>query len=93
MKITQDVKDSLKFAVPTLRNIQFTFPYMHDGRLKTLNDVVKHYNSLKNNKNLPKELSQPMHLSENDRTDLVAFLKTLTDTEFLFNKRFAYQKE
>ena len=93
MKITQHVRDSLKFAVPTLRNIQFTFPYMHDGRLKTLNDVVKHYNSLKNNKNLPKELSQPMRLSENDRTDLVAFLKTLTDKEFLFNKRFAYQKE
>ena len=92
MKITQNPKDSLLFKVPTLRNIQFTFPYMHDGRFKTLNEVVKHYNSLQKRKNLPKELSKPMNLSDNDRTDLVSFLKTLTDTEFLFNPRFSYPK-
>jgi cytochrome c peroxidase len=92
MRITQNPKDSLKFKVPTLRNVQFTFPYMHDGRFKTLNDVVKHYNSLQENKILPKQLSKPMRLSDNERTDLVAFLKTLTDKEFLFNPRFAYPK-
>lgn len=93
MKITNKPEDYLHFKVPTLRNVQFTFPYMHDGRFKTLTEVIKHYNSLENSKNLPKQLSKPMNLSDNDRVDLVAFLKTLTDTEFLFNKRFSYPRE
>jgi cytochrome c peroxidase len=93
IKITYRNEDKQRFKVPTLRNIQFTFPYMHDGRFKTLTDVVKHYNSLGNNKNLPKELAQPMNLSDNDRVDLVAFLQTLTDKEFLYNKRFSFPKE
>ena len=93
IKITQNPKDSLKFKVPTLRNIQFTFPYMHDGRFKTLNDVVKHYNSLKQSSILPKEITKPMNLSDNDRTDLVAFMKTLTDKEFLSNPRFSFPRE
>ncbi|MBC7524979.1 MAG: c-type cytochrome [Flavobacterium sp.] len=93
MKITQNTKDSLKFKVPTLRNIQFTFPYMHDGRFKTLNEVIKHYNSLGGANNLPKELIKPMNLSDNDRADLVAFLKTLSDKEFLFNPRYSYPRE
>ncbi|NHM06905.1 c-type cytochrome [Flavobacterium sp. CYK-4] len=92
MKITNRTEDSLRFKVPTLRNIQFTFPYMHDGRFKTLTEVVKHYNSIQKTKGIPKELSEPMHLSDNDRTDLVAFMKTLTDTEFLYNPRFSYPK-
>lgn len=92
MKITHQQEDYLRFKVPTLRNIQFTFPYMHDGRLKTLTDVIKHYNSLERSKMLPKELNEPMNLSDNDRVDLLAFLKTLTDTEFLFNPKFAYPK-
>lgn len=89
-RITENPKDYLQFKVPTLRNIQFTFPYMHDGRFKKLMEVVKHYNSLGNDKNLPKQLQKPMHLSDNERVDLVAFLHTLTDTEFLFDKRFSY---
>lgn len=93
IKITNKKEDYLRFKVPTLRNIQFTFPYMHDGRFKSLTEVVKHYNSIGNNKILPKELSKPMNLSDNDRVDLVAFLKTLTDNEFLFNKRFSYPRE
>jgi cytochrome c peroxidase len=93
MRITQNVKDKQKFKVPTLRNSQFTFPYMHDGRFKTLNDVIKHYNSdLENSPTLAKQLQKPMNLSDNERTDLVAFLKTLTDKEFLFNPRFGYPK-
>lgn len=92
-KITNDNKDFLLFKVPTLRNIQFTFPYMHDGRFKKLTDVIKHYNSLGNDKNLPKQLQKPMNLSDNERVDLVAFLHTLTDSEFLFDKRFSYPKK
>lgn len=92
MKITNNEADYLRFKVPTLRNIQFTFPYMHDGRFKTLTEVVKHYNTPTRNKLLPKELAKPMHLSDNDRTEIVAFLKTLTDNEFLFNPRFGFPK-
>ncbi|WP_309612908.1 cytochrome c peroxidase [Flavobacterium sp.] len=93
IKITNKKEDYLRFKIPTLRNIQFTFPYMHDGRFKTLTEVVKHYNSLGNDKNLSKELVKPMNLSDNDRVDLVLFLTTLTDKEFLFDKRFSFPKE
>ena len=91
-RITEKSDDYLKFKVPTLRNIQFTNPYMHDGRFKKLTEVIKHYNSLGNNKNLPKQLQKPMNLTDNERVDLVAFLLTLTDTEFLFDKRFSYPR-
>ena len=93
IKITAKHNDNLRFRIPTLRNIQFTFPYMHDGRFKTLNEVIKHYNSLGHNKGLSKELANPMYLSDSDRVDLVAFLHTLTDKDFLFNKRLSFPKE
>jgi cytochrome c peroxidase len=94
MKITNNLKDKQKFKVPTLRNIQFTFPYMHDGRFTSLTEVVKHYNSeIHKSETLSSKLMKPMNLSDNDRVDLVAFLKTLTDQEFLFNPRFSYPKE
>ena len=91
-RITEKSEDYLKFKVPTLRNIQFTNPYMHDGRFLKLTEVIKHYNSIENNTNLPKQLQKPMNLTDNERVDLVAFLLTLTDNEFLFNKRFAYPR-
>jgi cytochrome c peroxidase len=91
MKITGDLKDKQKFKVPTLRNIQYTFPYMHDGRFQTLTEVIRYYNfNIQHSKTLAKELRKPMNLSDDDRTDLVAFLKTLTDKDFLLNKRFSY---
>ena len=65
---------------------------MHDGRFKNLTEVIKHYNSLGYDKNLPKELVKPMNLSDNDRVDLLAFLHTLTDKEFLFDKRFNFPR-
>ncbi|MBU3680926.1 MAG: cytochrome-c peroxidase [Flavobacterium sp.] len=92
MKITGKISDSLHFKVPSLRNCQFTAPYMHDGRFKTLTEVVKHYNSLKPHLLLAKQLQKPLDLSDNDRVDLVAFMKTLSDTEFLFNPKYAYPK-
>jgi len=93
MRITQNESDRQKFKVPTLRNVQFTFPYMHDGRFETLTEVIKHYNSgIVQSPTLSKKLQQPMQLSDHERTELVAFLKTLTDKEFLFNPRFSYPK-
>jgi len=92
-KITNNSKDKLKFKVPTLRNIQFTFPYMHDGRFSTLTEVVKHYNTgIHQSETLSLKLVKPMNLSDNERVDLVTFLKTLTDEEFLFNPRFSFPR-
>ncbi|SFB28916.1 cytochrome c peroxidase [Flavobacterium swingsii] len=93
IKYTQNPKDYLLFKVPTLRNIEFTYPYMHDGRFKTLTEVIKHYNlEFKTSKTLSKQLVKPMNLSDNERTELLAFLKTLTDKEFLFNSKYSFPK-
>lgn len=88
--ITQNGADSLKFRVPTLRNIAYTFPYMHDGRFDKLKEVLDHYADAidQSNRYLSPELRKTMDLSENDRRDIIAFLLTLTDRDFLFNKDF-----
>jgi cytochrome c peroxidase len=91
-RITEKPEDYLKFKVPSLRNIQFTNPYMHDGRFNKLTEVIKHYNSIGNKKNVSKQLKKSMNLTDNERVDLVAFLLTLTDNEFLFDKRFVYPR-
>lgn len=94
MLVTGKHKDSLLFKVPTLRNIEFSFPYMHDGRFKTLSEVLKHYNKgIVNHSTLSPELKRGMELSPNDRVDLIAFLLTLTDKEFLFNKNHSFPRE
>jgi cytochrome c peroxidase len=91
-RITNKIEDRMRFKVPTLRNIQFTTPYMHDGRFKKLSEVIKHYNSLGNDKSLPKQLKKPMNLNDNERVDLLAFLHTLTDLEFLFDPKYSFPK-
>lgn len=94
MRVTLDVNDSLLFKVPTLRNIEFTYPYMHDGRFKKLSDVLKHYTSgIQHSSTLSKELQQKITLSANEKVDLTAFLLTLTDKEFMFNPKFGFPKE
>ena len=92
-KVTNNVADKAKFKVPSLRNIALTAPYMHDGRFNKLTEVIKHYNSIGNKKNISKQLKKSMNLTDNERVDLVAFLLTLTDNEFLFDKRFDYPGE
>ena len=83
MRVTLDPKDNGAFKVPTLRNVALTAPYMHDGSLKSLEAVVDHYikggfdNPNKDNR--IKKLS----LSENEKQDLVAFLKCLSDSSFI----------
>lgn len=89
MRITQNPADSLKFKVPTLRNIQFTYPYMHDGRFRKLSEVVGHYTAL----DTPTPLDAPIRLRPEEKIDLIAFLLTLTDREFLFDARFGFPKE
>jgi cytochrome c peroxidase len=92
--ITQNPKDSLLFKIPTLRNIEFTFPYMHDGRYKKLKEVINYYSEGidPNNKYKSSQLKGPFHFSEYEKKDLHAFLLTLTDKEFLYNKKFSFPK-
>lgn len=86
-------RDSFLFKVPTLRNIEFTFPYMHDGRFKKLKDVMKHYAEINpKTPHLSKELKRNNALSSNDQKDIIAFLYTLTDKEFLYNPRFQFPR-
>jgi cytochrome c peroxidase len=85
--ITLDTMDSRKFKVPTLRNIEKTAPYMHDGRIRKLEDVVEHYRTgIQSSKTLDNTLKTPIIMSENDKKNIVLFLKTLTDNVFLSRK-------
>ena len=93
-KVTENEHDFGKFKAPTLRNIEFTSPYMHDGRFKTLEEVIDFYSeNLQFSETvdpLMKKINQGgVRLSSQERRDLIAFLKTLTDTEFIENKDFS----
>jgi cytochrome c peroxidase len=76
--VTKDARDWGVFKTPTLREIEHTAPYMHDGSLKTLDEVVEFYNKGGvPNKNLDANI-KPLHLSDQEKGDLVAFLKALS---------------
>ncbi|WP_395633155.1 cytochrome-c peroxidase [Flavobacterium sp.] len=93
-RVTELPQDLHKFKVPSLRNIEKTAPYMHDGRFYTLEAVLNHYSSgviasatldpvLQNNSVLG------IPLTDSEKTKLIAFLKTLTDNQYLTDPRFA----
>ncbi len=88
--ITGLAKDSLKFKVPTLRNVQVTFPYMHDGRLFSLYKVVEHYRTgiQTDQPTLDSSLKNRINISTKEKNDLVFFLYTLTDSSFIKDPRF-----
>ena len=87
--ITLNPKEIGQFKSPSLRNVEVTAPYMHDGRFATLSAVIDHYSS--GGKNHPnKDIRvQPMHFTESEKTALMAFLKTLTDEQFLTDPKFS----
>jgi cytochrome c peroxidase len=94
--VTGNQRDNGKFRVPSLRNIAVTAPYMHDGRLSSLEDVINHYNSgIQGHVNLSPPLRNAdgtpvqMNLSDADKAALIAFLNTLTDDSFLTDARFS----
>lgn len=94
MRITGEAQDSLKFKIPTLRNIEFSFPYMHDGRFKKLSEVFNHYTlGIQHSKTLAPALQKSIVLTSNEKVDLLAFLLTLTDKEFVFNPKFSYPRD
>ncbi len=88
MEVTGQESDRGKFKVPSLRNIAATGPYMHDGRFATLEEVVDHYDhgvrrSPTLDPNLSKHPDSGLGLTALEKRALVAFLRTLTDSEFL----------
>jgi cytochrome c peroxidase len=92
--VTRNIKDKGKYRVPTLRNIAYTAPYMHDGRFKTLDEVLEFYNNgLKRSPYVdPLMISVNhggMHLTTEDLKDLKSFLLTLSDTSFITNPAFS----
>jgi cytochrome c peroxidase len=123
--ISNNSEDDGKFMIPTLLNVEYTAPYMHDGRFSTLEQVVEHYNSgVKDNQNLDFNLrevgnvgnmtqaqliatfdtnndgvisqtemgslpAQQLNLTASEKSNLVAFLKTLSDASILVDKRFS----
>ena len=87
-------EDRAKFKVTTLRNIELTPPYMHDGRFQTLEEVVSHYDEgIEISPTLDPALlattSTGLMLTVEDKTDLVNFLKTLSDETFISNPDFS----
>jgi cytochrome c peroxidase len=98
MDVTGLATDKGKFKVPTLRNIELTAPYMHDGRFATLEEVVNHYDM----GGVPSSTVDPLmkhtsgsaspglNLTAQEKIDLVNFLKTFTDDEFKMNPAFSH---
>lgn len=84
-RLTQDPNDRALFKIPTLRNVEVTAPYMHDGSLHTLVDVIEHYNSGGENHDHKSELIKPLNLSDSEKSDLLSFLLSLTDKNFITN--------
>lgn len=76
-EVTKDKKDWGAFKVPTLREVSHTYPYMHNGQHKTLEDVVEYYDKGGNKNPNLHPLMKPLHLSENDKKALVSFLEAL----------------
>jgi len=92
-KVTGRASDRGKFAVPSLRNIALTAPYMHDGRFRTLEEVIEHYStgvvrSATLDPNLAKHPDGGVPLSAADKRALVAFLKVLTDEQLVAQAEF-----
>ena len=85
---TNNANDRAKFKVPSLRNVAVTAPYMHDGRFQTLEEVIDHYNSgIKQSATVDPTVMNTqatgLFLTEQDKQDLINFMKTLTDDTFL----------
>lgn len=87
-RLTELESDRARFKVPTLRNVAVTAPYMHDGSLPTLETVVEHYNSGGQPHPNKSSLVRPLGLSAGEKADLLAFLQSLTDEQFVNNPKF-----
>jgi cytochrome c peroxidase len=103
--VTMDPGDMGKFKVPTLRNIVLTAPYMHDGSIASLSEVIDHYaaggrsiasgptRGVGRDSPLKDPLVHGFEISDDERKDLIAFLESLSDTGFVTNPAFADPRE
>jgi cytochrome c peroxidase len=85
--VTKVIADIGKFKTPTLRNIALTAPYMHDGSVETLEEVVEYYDKGGNKNPLLDSAIFPLHLTRQEKQDLVAFLKALTSAQLYQDKQ------
>ncbi|SFE58703.1 cytochrome-c peroxidase [Thermoflexibacter ruber] len=86
-RITLNEQDKYKFRVPSLRNVEATRPYMHDGRFRSLEAVLDHYEKgIVQSPTLDSQLKNGIALSTDEKQKIIAFLKTLTDEEFMNNR-------
>jgi len=93
-RVTLDWNDNMKFRVPSLRNVEYTAPYMHDGRFYSLDAVMNFYSeNVENQPNLDPLLKQNGHIgipmTSLEKQNIVTFLKTLSDKNFITNPKFA----
>ncbi len=93
-RVTLDWNDNMKFRVPSLRNVEYTSPYMHDGRFYTLDAVMDFYaDNVESQPNLDPLLRQNGHIgipmNSQEKKYIIAFLKTLSDKNFITNPKFA----
>lgn len=90
MRITKLSEDSLKFKVPTLRNVYISSNYMHDGRFNTLAQCLNHYRTgVQQSPSLDPLLKNGIALTNTEATNIALFLRTLTDSSFLKDPRFS----
>ena len=90
MIITGKNEDSLKFKVPSLRNIYLSAPYGHDGRFYSIGAVIDHYrNNVVDGATTDSLVRKKISISDDEKYDLLQFLRTLTDSAFIKDKRFA----
>lgn len=93
--VSGEEEDKFKFKVPSLRNVRFTAPYMHDGRFSTLEQVLDHYSGgVQDTENLDPLLKTDdgtlgIPMTAKEKSELISFLKTLSDEEFIRDSRFA----
>jgi len=89
-ELTQRPEDVGKFRAPTLRNIAITAPYMHDGSLATLEEVIDHYMAGgKVDHPNKSSILRPFRLTDDEKNDLIDFLKSLTDEELVRDARWS----
>lgn len=90
--ITKQTKDSLQFKIPSLRNLTYTYPYMHDGRFRKIRAVLNHYTDTTRQNGLRDDRTK-LELTSNEKTDLVAFLLTLNDSDFVFDRKHQFPRK
>lgn len=88
-RFTGSDEDLAKFKIPSLRNVDLSAPYMHDGSIQTLEQVVEHYNQGGQDHPHKNAMIRPLNLSQKEQSQLVAFLRSLTDQSFIENSLFS----